>query len=232
MKLSHRIFALALSVILAASCFGCGKPSAETEASTDSAAPTAATEEPTSAYGIKDSLEEMTRLEAAGKNQIAASNQEEFDRAIDDRTTSGVLLRTSEHTTVTVSGSHAGKTVTVNAPSLCVVSESENVSFVLEQAGSGGLIPEARAASVYVRGDGIPLTLKAGADAVFVTGKNCTVTFKGGEYPSVTVLNITAVLTNLTQNDITVTRANGTTVVLPPQKTYSLADDSITKAKP
>ena len=120
----------------------------------------------------------------------------------------------------------------MNAPSGCVISESENVSFVLEQTGTGGLITDAKASSVYVKGENIPLTLKAGADAVYINGKNCTATFKDVEYPSVTVLNATAVLTNLTQNDIKVTLANGSSVTLPPQRTYSLADDSFSKAKP
>lgn len=228
----HKVLAVLLCITLAAVSFGCGRHRSEGEASTDGAVPSDITERQTDEYNIKNSIEEMTRLEASRENRIAASDQEEFDSAIADKTSSGVLLRTSERTTVTVKGSHAGKTVTVNAPAGCVVSESENVSFVLEQTGTGGLITDAKASSVYVKGENIPLTLKAGADAIYITGKNCTATFKDGEYPSVTVLNVTAVLTNLTQNDIKVTLANGSTVILPPQQTYSLADDSFSKAKP
>ncbi len=228
----YKVLAILLCVTLAAVSFGCGRQRQESESSTDGAVPTGITERQTGEYNIKNSLEEMTRLEASKENRIAASGQEELDSALADKTSSGVLLRTSERTTVTVKGSHAGKTVTVNAPSGCVISESENVSFVLEQTGTGGLITDAKASSVYVKGENIPLTLKAGADAVYINGKNCTATFKDGEYPSVTVLNATAVLTNLTQNDIKITLANGSTVTLPPQRTYSLADDSFSKAKP
>ncbi len=236
---TYKTIALTLCIALAAASFGCGRQSGDGKDTTDNAAPSEVTQlttddakQPTDGYGVKDAIEEITKIEAAQKNQVSASGQADFDSAIADETSSGVLLRTTEHKTVTVSGSHAGKTVTVDAPSGCVVSESENVSFILEQTGTGGLITDAKAAAVYVKGDNIPLTLKAGADSVLVTGKNCTVTFKSGEYPSVTVLNITAALTNLTQNDINITRANGTILTLPSMQTYNFEDDSFSKAKP
>lgn len=228
-----KITAVSLTLCLAVSAllYGCvGKNRTDAENGTNPAAPSASERE-TAEYEIKNSIEEMTRLAETAKNRILVKNQEELDSALDDKTASGVLFASDEHISVTVGGKHDGKTVTVNAPSGSVVSESENVSFVLEATGSGGLITDAKAASVYVKGENIPLTLKAGAAAVFVSGKNCDVTFKGGEYPSVTVLNSATVLTNLTETDITLTFANGTHTVLPAGEKYSVADDVFSKAK-
>lgn len=218
-----KIICAVLCLSLAVTAFGCGKGGSENP--TDSAAPSVS--QPSGKkdeLNIKKGIEEMTRLDNAKKTQILASDGEELKSALSDKMSSGALFRTSERTSVTLSGEYGKKTVTVNAPSGSLISESAGLDFVLEATGTGGLITDAAAGSIYVKGENIPLTLKAGADAVYVYGKNCTVTLKGGEYPSVTVLNTTAVIENKTENDITVTLANGAGLTVKAGETCNFAD--------
>lgn len=226
-----KIISVIICIAACTALFGCGNGNGG-ENTTSPAAPSQSDEKTSGdEFNVKNALEEATRLTEAQKNQVLASNQSELDAALADKTSSGALFRTTERTSVTVSGAKAGKTVTVKAPSASVISESEGVSFILEETGTGGLITDAEAASIYVRGDKIPLTLKSGAESIVVYGSDCSVTFKGGKFGTVAVFNATAVLTNLTAEEIAVTLANGTTLTLPSMQTYSFNDGKFSKAK-
>lgn len=227
-----RAAAALLCVLITMLSFGCGKKPNPTD-TTDPALPVPTSETVTSdEKTVKNSVEEMTRLDAAKNNQILVSDGEELERALKDKQSAGVLFRTEERLSLTLSGKHDGKTITVKAPASSIVSESENVSFILMSVGTGGLITDAKAKSIYVSGENVPLTLKAGAENVIIKGAKCSVTFKGGEYGSVTVFNTTTVLTNLSSEPIVITCANGTAFSLPSMQTYYFENDSFEKAKP
>ncbi len=236
-------FTLILAILLcvAATVFvsSCGGTKEDTtdnaniEAADSTETTSPAVEAPTDAeaYNAKNSIESMEKLEEYAKSYSAATDAAGLNSLLNGSTTYGAVLLNAEKGQATVEGGFTDKTVVVKSADSTVVSKADGMSYIIEEISDGGLIAENRAGSVYVKGENVSLTLKNGADAVYISGKNCDAVFKGGEFSVVYVNNITAKLTNLTDNDITVTLANSSRITLPSGQVYSLEDNSFSKAK-
>ncbi len=235
----RKLLAVLLCAVTAAGICSCGNTQTDTtdnaniEASDSGETTSPAIEAPTNpeAYNAKNSIENMEKLEEYAKSYSAATDAAGLNSLLSGSTNYGGVLMNAPKGQAVIEGDFTDKTVVVKSADTSVISKADGMSYVIEEISNGGLITENRAGSVYVKGENVSLTLKNGADAVYISGKNCDAVFKGGEFTLVYVSNITAKLTNLTDNDITVTLVNSSRITLPSGQVYSLEDNSFSKAK-
>lgn len=139
-----------------------------------------------------------------------AKSGEALKKVLAGGETGAIRLQTADADAISIpAGDHSGATVVLNAANASVVSDAVLGEVIVEAMGEGGLTLNGSVKSLVVTGENVTATLNGGAEKIYVQGKNCTVRLAGGAYGSIVSVNVTAVIENATDQDVTVYAANG-----------------------
>ena len=188
---------------------GCGKKTPKTDAP-GADIPESYDENATAEF--ESILEEFNGLTNIDDNAYVrtAKSGEALDKVLQGGETGAIRLQTDDADDISIpAGDFSGATVVLNAANAGVVSDAALGDVIVEAVGEGGLTLNGAVKSLVVTGENVTVTLNGGAQKIYVQGKNCTVRLAGGEYGSVVSVNVTAVIENATDQDVTVYAANG-----------------------
>ena len=128
---------------------------------------------------------------------------------------------------IIASADAAGKAVSINTTGS--VSLDSPVETLILNGAANGFTANARAESIVLAGSGITAELSSEAGTVLVKGKDITVNVRNSSVEKLIVVNVTAIVNNLTEADIYVTLANGTKITVPANHTYYISDNTLQK---
>ena len=177
---------------------------------------------------LKEDFDELDGKLSEAETAEAASDTASFETQLTDNNSAVVSYEGSED--IQIDGENTSdKTVTINTTGSIILA-SPVEALIVDGAG-GGFTAEARAESIILEGDGIIADIKSGTGTVLVNGKNVTVNVRNSAIEKIIVVNTTAKVNNITDDDVTVMLANGAKVSVPARNTYNVSDNTLQRYK-
>ena len=177
---------------------------------------------------LKEDFDELGGKLSEAETAEAASDTASFETQLTDNNSAVVSYEGSED--IQIDGENtSAKTVTINTTGS--ISLSSPVEALIVSGADGGFTADARAESIILEGDGITADIKSETGTVLVNGKNVTVNVRNSAIEKIIVVNTTAKVNNITDDDVTVMLANGAKVSVPARNTYNVSDNTLQRYK-
>ncbi len=99
------------------------------------------------------------------------------------------------------------------------------VKSVVLFGAAGGVTLNEKTDSIIIKGEDVTLDVMCETGSIYIEGKNAVVNVKNADVGTITARNVTSVIKNHTDSDITVTLTNGAKVTVGAKLTYVTKDN-------
>ena len=214
--MKRKLSAAVLILTLAAALFSCGK-----------ATPEAATQQSDgdSAH-IKEDFDIIESKLSEAESATAVNDTASFSEQLENSDTDVISYEGNDDIIID-SAKASGKTVIINTCGS--VSLDSPADTLIVNGAANGFTVNAEAGSIILAGTAVTAEINSETGTVLVKGKDITVNVRNSSVEKLIVVNVTAIVNNLTEEDIYVTLANGTKVTVPANHTYRISDNTLQK---
>ena len=174
---------------------------------------------------IKEDFDVLESKLSEAESAKTENNTLSFSEQLSSGDTDVVFYEGSEDIIID-SPDTAGKTITVTTSGS--VTLSSPVDTLILGGADKGFTADARAESIILSGNSITADIKSSTGTILVKGKDVTVNVTAA-VEKLLIINISAKISNLTDEDIRVTLANGAKITVPAKHIYNASDNTVQK---
>ncbi len=188
--------------------------------------------EPATQQSDSDSMhirEEFAAMESqlsAAETVSSVNSPEAFNEELGKAEQRNISYEGNENIAINT-GSNSDKIVSVKTSGS--VSLDSPVNTLIINGADKGFTANAKADTVIFAGSSVTADIKSETGTVLVKGKDVTLNINNSNIEKLVVLNVYTTVNNLTEEEIAVTLANGTKVIVPAGNTYNVKDNTLQK---
>ena len=214
--MKRKLSAVILILTLAITLFSCTKPAPETATQISDG----------DSVHIKEDFDTMESKLAEAESATAVSDTDSFTAQLESSDTDVISYKGNDDVVID-SANASEKTVDISTSgSITLDSPAETL---IVNGAEGGFTANAKAESIILEGTGITAEINSETGTILVKGKDITVNVRNSVVEKIIVVNISAIINNLTDTDIFVTLANGTKITVPSDHTYRVSANTLQK---